>query len=268
MNLQSVIAFVLAAFVLGALVLTTGDVRQFLDVHAILVVIGGTMAAGAISFQVDRIILMFRIFLRNVLGLKRVNYVALIEEMMRLGEAYRLNSPALKGMVDQCDDPFLQESMVMVQENALEPERIAKVLRERVNTIYERESEEVIQFRAIGKYPPAFGLIGTTLSMITLLGKLGDPEGQKVIGPAMAIGLVATFYGLVLSNLILIPISENLANGTRRKQIKNTLIVEGIILILERTNPIILAEELNSFLVPSERIDWHSRASDLGIRAA
>ena len=31
---------------------------------------------------------------------------------------------------------------------------------------------------------------------------------------------------------------------------------EGVRLIAERTNPIVLAEELNSFLLPSERIDW------------
>jgi chemotaxis protein MotA len=80
-----------------------------------------------------------------------------------------------------------------------------------------------------------------------------------MIGPSMAIGLVATFYGLILSNLVFQPIAENLAQTTRKKQVKNTIIVEGIGLILEKTNPIILAEELNSFLLPSERVDWHTR---------
>jgi chemotaxis protein MotA len=116
--------------------------------------------------------------------------------------------------------------------------------------------EEVTKFKTIGKYPPAFGLMGTTLSMITLLQRLGEPGGQKLIGPAMALGLVATFYGLALSNLVFGPMAESLADNARETKLKNTIIVEGVRLIMAKTNPIVLAEELNSFLMPSERIDW------------
>jgi chemotaxis protein MotA len=34
------------------------------------------------------------------------------------------------------------------------------------------------------------------------------------------------------------------------------MIVEGVRLLLKKTNPIVVAEELNSFLQPHDRVDW------------
>jgi chemotaxis protein MotA len=72
----------------------------------------------------------------------------------------------------------------------------------------------------------------------------------------MSIALVATLYGIALANLIVIPIGENLTAAAKETKRKNVIIIEGIRLIAARTNPIVLAEELNSYLLPRERIDW------------
>jgi len=268
LNFKSLAAFLIAVIVLAVTVLGSGDAEKFLDGRAILIVVGGTVAAGAISFQVDRILVMLRIFGRSLLARDQSTNVELIDKIVKISEAKRLGAADLRALVESCNDHFLKEAMELVLEGVLEHERIIKVLHERINTMYERECEEVIQFRTIGRYPPAFGLIGTTLSMITLLAKLGGSEGQKVIGPAMAIGLVATFYGLVLSNMVFNPISERLAQATRRKKNKNLMVVEGIDLILQKTNPVILVEELNSFLPPHERTAWKPASADPDARAA
>jgi chemotaxis protein MotA len=110
----------------------------------------------------------------------------------------------------------------------------------------------------MGKYPPAMGLMGAVLGMIALLGGLGKPGAEKTIGPAMSIALVATLYGIAFANLIVIPIGENLTETAKEHQRKNMIITEGIKLVAARTNPIVLAEELNSYLLPNERIDWKS----------
>jgi flagellar motor component MotA len=38
--------------------------------------------------------------------------------------------------------------------------------------------------------------------------------------------------------------------------LKNRILIESFKLISEKTNPIVAAEKLNSFLRPSERLDW------------
>jgi chemotaxis protein MotA len=94
--------------------------------------------------------------------------------------------------------------------------------------------------------------------MVVLLSNLSGADAAKTIGPAMGICLITTLYGVALANLLIIPIAENLLSSARELKIKNFIIVEGVRLIMEETNPVILAEELNSFLLPGDRIDWKS----------
>ena len=256
MNFMSLISFFLAAAVLGFGIQASGDYHTFLNEHAILIVVGGTVAAGSISFQINRIALMFKIFFRRVLQGRKEDFAKNIAELMALAEAYRTNSPNLEKMVSGSKDYFLKEAMTALMEGVLDEPTLIRVLRARANTMYHRQNEEVMKFKIVGRYPPAFGLMGTTLSMIDLLKKLGEPGAQNLLGPAMALGLVATFYGLVLSNMIFNPIADNLGDSAKETKLKNTIIVEGVRLILARTNPVVLAEELNSYLLPSERIDW------------
>ena len=256
MNLMSIIAFLLAGAVLAFGIISSGNIDVFFNEHAFLIVVGGSVAAAAISFQIDRIFILFKVFFKRVLQGRKLDYVKLIRELMTIGEAFRKRSPELEKLIKTNTDYFLKEAFTLVQEELLEEDVLIRILRTRVNTNFQRQMEEMIKFRTVGKYPPAFGLMGTTLSMISLLEKLGQPGGQKLIGPSMAVGLVATFFGLALANLVFNPISENLQDSAKENRLKNLIIVEGIRLILQGTNPVILAEELNSFLIPSERIDW------------
>jgi chemotaxis protein MotA len=256
MNFKSIVAFISAGVILCYGIATAGPIETFLNEHAILMVLGGTAAAGSIAFQVDRIFVLFKIFFRRVIRGRKENYVFLIEELMRLAEAYRSNSPNLEKMIADTHDHFLKEAMTALMDDVIPHEDLARVLRSRVRSMHHRQADEVLKFKTLGKYPPAFGLMGTTLSMIALLQKLGQPGGQKLIGPSMSLGLVATFYGVAVANLIFNPIAENLADSAKENKLKNMIIVEGVRLIMKNTNPVLLAEELNSFLNPSERVDW------------
>lgn len=268
MNFKSIIAFVLAGVVLGFGIHSAGEISTFLDPHAMLIVIGGTIAAGSISFQVDKIFLMFKVFTNTVMKGKKFNYSPLIEDLMRLAEAHRTNSPNFEKMISESKDYFLKEAMGAMMDDVMDQEDVVRVLRSRVKTMYDRHMDDVLKFKTVGKYPPAFGLMGTTLSMITLLKKLGSPGAQAMLGPAMALGLVATFYGLVLANMVFNPIAENLADTSKEVKRKNLIIVEGVRLIMAKTNPVVLAEELNSFLLPGERVDWKKLTKAGASRAA
>jgi chemotaxis protein MotA len=55
---------------------------------------------------------------------------------------------------------------------------------------------------------PAMGMLGTVVGLIMLFGNVDDAAS---IGRAMAVALLTTLYGLVLSNLIAGPIAQRLA---------------------------------------------------------
>jgi chemotaxis protein MotA len=257
LNYLALLSFASAiGIIFWAALSSTDNPRTFLDVHGAVIVFGGTIAATAISFQLDRTLLMAKVFWARTVKSKSVDFAALIRELMKIADAYRNEASDLKTLVESSQDAFLKEGMTLFLDEVVEIEQLTGLLKQRNSTIFERYSADAGKFRAMGKYPPAMGLMGAVLGMIALLSGLGAPGAEKTIGPAMSIALVATLYGIALANLIIIPIGENLTAAAKETKRKNVIIIEGIRLIAARSNPIVLAEELNSYLLPRERIDW------------
>jgi chemotaxis protein MotA len=103
-------------------------------------------------------------------------------------------------------------------------------------------------FRRGSKYPPAFGLAGTVLGLIHLMRGISAGIDTKETGIRMAVALVATFYGLLISNLLLNPIGEWLYEEVQRDEIKAEASLRTIALILDNANVVEAHEMLGSFL--------------------
>ncbi|MBC7692654.1 MAG: MotA/TolQ/ExbB proton channel family protein [Methylotenera sp.] len=261
MNFINIVGIIFAITVmLFAMLFGNPQPMKMLNAHGAIIVLGGTMACVGIAFQLPRALSMVRVFFKGILttSLSRDINKQIIQEMMVMAEAFRNNDPKLAEMIDAVKDPFMKESLTAITDEVLDPSRLLKVLHSRVNTIYERYADDAKMFIACGKYPPAMGLMGAVTGMIFLLGSLGEPGAEKSIGPNMSIALIATLYGIALANLFIIPVGEYLQEIAKRIRTKNFIIVEGIRHIQTRQNPVVLAEELNSFLLPSERVDWKS----------
>jgi Flagellar motor component len=93
-------------------------------------------------------------------------------------------------------------------------------------------------------------MIGTLIGLIQMLTRLDDP---KSIGPAMAVAIITTFYGSLLSTILFLPISIKLKARTLQEQLHLEIIFEGAKSILENNNPRLVYEKLSSFLAPKER---------------
>ena len=260
MNFYSLIGLLLALGVFIAGVVTSADnYLHFWDFPALLIVLGGTFAALSISFQVNRVFALFKAFFKRVLFGHRHSYDQVIQELMKISEGNR-KGESLDLFINSTKDHFLKESLLLCHDNILEGDDLFEVLENRVENMHFHYMEEANRFKAAGKYPPAFGLMGTTIGMIVLLSSIGGADALKKIGPAMSVCLTATLYGVTLANFFFIPIGENLVDSSREIYLKNKIIVEGIRLMLQKTNPIVLAEKLNSFLMPHDRLDWKGNA--------
>ena len=79
---------------------------------------------------------------------------------------------------------------------------------------------------------------------------------KKMIGPAMGVCLITTLYGSVVANLIFLPLGDNLTISAKEVKRKNEITIKAVELIMDKKNPIVAAEILNSYLLPSQRVDW------------
>lgn len=113
--------------------------------------------------------------------------------------------------------------------------------------------DEANTFRTMAKFSPAFGMIGTLIGLIGMLSNMGADDTIGRIGGDMAIALVTTFYGLILSNLCFIPFAVKMEMRSREEREVMRMIQESIVMIAERWHHRKVEDYLNSFIRPSER---------------
>lgn len=255
MNFSSLFGVIFGLSVMyAALNATTSNLGFFLDWHGILIVCGGTAAAASISFPISKVLSLLKVFFMRVLGQNKVDYHSSINQLIELNKKAAGGVTNLRDSVQHIRHPFLQEGVALVAAGVLTEKEIRSTLEQRIKTIEARYLHEAGMFRTIGRFPPAFGLLATTLGMIAVLQKIGQPDSQKLIGPAMSIGLIGTLYGIGLANLVFIPIAESLTERTREEMTLRRMMVEGIVMLKAQVNPVTMREGLNSFLMPGERV--------------
>jgi chemotaxis protein MotA len=256
MNIFTILSFFIAIGVLlGGFYLASPELHLFLDYPSMFIVLGGTFAATAISFKLNKIFVLIKVYLMRVIKGKPIHFAGVVTEVIKAIDEIK-KGKNIKDVSGGVKDYFFKESLELINDGLLSQEEIIEVLELRnikLTTIYKKDCDKM---RAIGKFPPAFGMIGTTIGMIVLLANLGGEDAMKMIGPAMGVCLITTLYGASLANIFLVPMAENLTENTKETYSKNEIIIEGTKLILEKANPILAAEKLNSFLTPSDRVDW------------
>lgn len=254
MNKSSLSGLILALSVFLTIALTSSkNPAVFLDWHAGLIVIGGTAAAAMLSFSVKNIILLFKVFLSRVLKSSEKQYSDVIAEMVDLATNYRNDDNYLAASVDKIKSPFLKEAVALTVEGGLSEKEIDMILMKRAATHHKRYEEDANMFTTLAKFPPAFGLLGAVVGMVSLMQGLGSAEAIKTVGPSMAVALVATLYGIAVANFIFIPVGENLSKFNRQDKITRQMIIDGMRMIRAKKHPLLVEENIKSYLLPSER---------------
>lgn len=224
----------------------------FLDAHAAAIVIGGTLAAAMICLPIPALINLFWVFLRTITGRQKQEILITINEVVEIASAVNAGQK-IEDVVGNIKNPFFKESLELLTSGGLDNDELEEVLAMRVEQQNEMYKKEGATYKIIGKFPPAFGLVGATLGMIGLLQGLGAPDAFQKLGPSMSVALVATFYGLILANVFIIPVGENLAHAAEDDLTIRKIIAHGVMLIRDKKHPLKVAEYLKSYLSPKGR---------------
>jgi chemotaxis protein MotA len=147
-------------------------------------------------------------------------------------------------------NPFLRTGVQLIIDNTPE-DQIIELLQWRVARLRAREQAEAQMFRVMATFAPAFGMLGTLVGLINLMSVLGDGSIQT-IGQQLAIGLMTTFYGILLANLVCKPIALKLERRTARRVESMNMVLQGIAMMCEKRGPAVVRETLNSFVMHVE----------------
>ena len=253
MNISTLIGFAIAAAVIWLGVIAhSAKPTMFLDAHAIILVLGGTVAAGLIAFPFSKFIDLFRFITTGVLYPQKRAHGKIVEEIMLLLADQHVKSE--HRAVGRTSHPLLAEGCRLMQKGELNEAEFKQVLLQRSQRFKERYLSDAKTLNALAKFPPAFGLLGATTGMISMMTNLGA-SGQDSIGPSMAIALVATFWGIAVANMVLLPLSDHATKLAADDSQLRTLITTGLVLLNRRVSPAVMLEHMIGFLPVKDRDD-------------
>jgi chemotaxis protein MotA len=254
MNLAGIFGIISGLSVVFFVISSGGkNAKVFLDPHGIIIVLGGTLTVALLCFPFNRLFKSMKIVLKKLLGKGEYDYPEMIDVIVNTSQVYRSNPKASLDQIPSSTHPFFKEGMQMLVEYGFNSDDLNNILQNAIDGKKKRDHDDVKVWHTISRFPPAFGLLGATVGMISLLQTLGEPGAQDRVGPAMATALVATFYGLVFANLVFIPMSEKMGEVAAQDVVMRNLIKEGILLIQEKRHPLLISEYLKSFLDAKDR---------------
>ncbi len=250
MDIASVIGLVMAVgLIIGSIVMGTAPISAFIDIPSVMVVVGGAFAAALICFPLKNILQMPIVAIKVFLH-PSPNPAKLIEQIVSLAETARRDGLlALEGRLEEVDNDFIKLGIQMAVDGS-RPEVIEDIMRTEMESIATRHREGRGVMDQIGRFAPAYGMIGTLMGLIMMLSDMSDPSG---IGAGMAVALITTLYGAIVSNVVFLPFAEKLGFISKQELLELEVVIRGIMAIQSGENPRLIEQKLNTFLPPKQR---------------
>lgn len=247
--------FIAFALILGA-VYMSGSLNSFYDLPAIMMVLFGTFAITAISYSGDEIRKSIDIFHSALVkDVRKPSTMA--RQLLDLAVLVKMKGPLGLSQVENevSKDPFLYHGIMFIADGYTADE-IKRILTQDIESVIDRHRRTAGIARRAAEVAPAMGLIGTLVGLVQMLNQLDDPSK---IGPAMALALITTFYGAVMSTVFLMPLAAKLERNSSEDVMIKDMILAAIVSMARQDHPRKLEHELNMLLPPGERVRYFAK---------
>ena len=235
---------------LTAILIAPGSsLMAFWDAPSFAVVVGGGLAATCIAYPMGAVLLAPKVT-KKVFQPNQPDMGETITQLVKLAEIARKDGIlALESKTADIEDPFLLLGLQMAVDGT-ERELVEAVMRADMGAVRARHKTGKGLFETLGRYAPAFGMIGTLMGLIIMLGNMEDPDA---IGPGMAVALITTLYGAMLSNMVALPFADKLQFYSTQEMAVREVVVQGILSIQDGDNPRVLEQKLSTMLPADQR---------------
>jgi chemotaxis protein MotA len=255
---------IIAGLILAASAFLTGlaftgiKLTYFFNPAAAVLVIGGTLAVLVITTPLSGL----GRALNRVLELVSVPYLdreQLSEEIIHYAQIVRQEGLlAIEPQIKNAHSEFLRDALLMALDVKNRAELLAGL--ETELRLMERQGEtDAKVVEVAGGFVPTLGIIGTVMGLIDVMHHFSDFGS---VGSGIGTAFVSTIYGLVLANLLLLPISHRMRSRVAATFEIQELIIEGVLCLYDELHPTLVRLRLAAYLRSSrsnmERNDKHA----------
>lgn len=241
---------VISAFGLMCIAISMGGgIQLFINIPALMIVVGGTLGATMINYPVKDVLGVFKV-VKKALFAKKISVTELIKRFVTFAKKSRKEGIlTLEDDIKDVSDEFLRKG-VQLAIDGLEPQEISEILETEIDFVRSRHQLGAEIFTTMGTYSPALGMIGTLIGLVQMLQTMDD---ASKIGPAMAVALLTTFYGSIMANIVCLPIAGKLRTRSKEEVLTKEMAIQGIASLSNGDNPRILEQKLQAFIPPNQR---------------
>ncbi|MEM9420502.1 MAG: MotA/TolQ/ExbB proton channel family protein [Planctomycetota bacterium] len=226
-----------------------GNIGMYVDIPSVVIVVGASLTIVFFCFPAGNV--------KNIIAASKKAFFwksgsveKLIEDMVSYAEIARRDGIlSLEATCKEIEDPFVVQGIQMAVDGT-DPELIEQIMINDLDTLVERHETSKGLWEAINKYAPAMGMIGTLVGLVAMLADLSDPSA---IGAGLAVALLTTMYGAMVSNMLAGPMADRLGRRSAEEVMYKTIIVKGVMSIQSGDNPRVVEQKLRTFLPPAMR---------------
>ena len=246
--------------VLSPIALGARGYLLFFSFMGLAVVVGGVIAVAFMSFAssevlraLDTIVRMFKQTPVEIhdLSSDMANIVKWSSEIRSRG--LRNFESALRGA--DIKDPVVKYGVSMVL-GEYGPDDVRSMMETAADTCHEYDSRAAEILEAMTSHAPAFGMVGTLIGMVAMLGNLTNNISD--IGASLAVAFLSTLYGVLSARMIYMPAAARLRQEVESQRFRHQFLAEGMSMLAGKRAPTYIQDRLNGFLRPESHNYFHA----------
>ena len=252
MDVLSILGFILAVglvmfgmtFDQESMRIVYHNLKAFLDIPSMAITIGGTLGVMMISFPAGAF-KKIGSHLKIIVKPYQYSPTDSVDQIVNLATEARMKGLlSLEDKLNEIDEPFLHNSLMLVVDS-VDSEKVRKAMETELD---ERHALDRRFYEKAASFAPAFGMIGTLVGLILMLGNMSDVDA---LAKGMAVALITTLYGSLLANVVCLPMASKLKARHDEEFLCKQLVMEGVLAIQEGENPKFIEEKLYKLLPAS-----------------
>lgn len=204
----------------------------YLNVHSLVLVGGGTITILLFTSPTKSLKNLKSVFL-NLFKAEK-SFADVQKELTQLATGKYKNLNSQDELITYAQDLWQQ---------GVDADMFVVLLSQRKQEIEQRHVESIQILKNLAKYPPALGMAGTVMGIIGLFQNLGG--GKEGIGPALALAMTATFFGLFIANALVMPLADRLQVRQLKDEHYLLNVYQVLLLINNEESPYMITEEVS-----------------------
>lgn len=231
-------------------------VLAFFNLPALLIILGGLTGILLIGFPIAQI-REIGVALRKAFGgFSDIDQLEMSVHMLALAQKSRQEGIlALESVLPEVADDWLRRSLQRVVDG-LDRQMVQDILAVEMEEYTRKVRTGARILTSLGGFAPTLGIIGTVMGLVHMLASL--QEADK-IGGAIAVAFMATFWGITVANLVLLPLAERVRFRDNELLATRQAMVEGILSIQAGEPVRIIEEKLKLFMDPDLQREFTER---------